>query len=226
MRISGPASGRSWIAMSGRWSTSRRRRAVPRGAPEGDGQRRAARPGRTRGVRWRWGRSLAITVLAEELARASGGLAITAPGEQLHGDPAHRAVRHRRPEGPVPARASRPGEDRVDRGDRARHRVERRRHHHPGHPGEGEGGYRLDGTKMFITNAGIADVLVVAGRPRPTATAASPRSSSRQTTRAVRRPAAPEDGLARVGHPRGRPGRLLRARGAVLGERTVASTRS
>src|ERR1035438_8189731 len=34
-------------------------------------------------------------------------------------------------------------------------------------PVPGDGGFRLDGTKMFITNAGIADVFVVAARTSP-----------------------------------------------------------
>jgi acyl-CoA dehydrogenase len=111
------------------------------------------------------GDTLAIVVLAEELARASGGIAVTALVTGYMSTPhiAHFG----------------------SAGQRARYL--------PGliagekigsiavtEPGTGsnvggittratpvDGGFRLDGTKMFITNAGIADVLVVAARTSP-----------------------------------------------------------
>jgi len=111
------------------------------------------------------GDALAITILAEELARASGGIAVTALVSGYMSTP----------------HIARFGTD----GQRARYL--------PGlvsgdqiaaiavtEPGAGsnvagittratpvDGGYRLDGTKMFITNAGIADVFVIAARTGP-----------------------------------------------------------
>jgi acyl-CoA dehydrogenase len=111
------------------------------------------------------GDSLAIVVLAEELTRASGGIAVTALVTGYMSTP---HIAHF-------------GSD------------EQRARYLPGliagekiasiavtEPGTGsdvgsittratavDGGFRLDGTKMFITNAGIADVLVVAARTSP-----------------------------------------------------------
>jgi acyl-CoA dehydrogenase/citronellyl-CoA dehydrogenase len=111
------------------------------------------------------GDALAATLLAEELARASGGIAVTALVSGYMSTP----------------HIARFGTD----GQRARYL--------PGlvsgdqiaaiavtEPGTGsnvagittratpvDGGYRLDGTKMFITNAGIADVFVIAARTGP-----------------------------------------------------------
>ncbi len=111
------------------------------------------------------GDALAIVVLAEELARASGGIAVTALVSGYMSAP----------------HIARFGTD------------EQRARYQPGlvsgekiasiavtEPGAGsnvggiatratpaDGGFRLNGTKMFITNAGIADVLVVAARTSP-----------------------------------------------------------
>lgn len=111
------------------------------------------------------GDALAATLLAEELARASGGIAVTAlvsgymstPHIARYGTDAQRA-RY------LPGLVS---------GDQVGAIAVTE-------PGAGsnvagittratpvDGGYRLDGTKMFITNAGIADVLVVAARTSP-----------------------------------------------------------
>ena len=111
------------------------------------------------------GDTLAMVVLAEELARASGGIAITALVSGYMSTP----------------HIARFGTD------------EQRARYLPGlvsgekvasiavtEPGAGSnvagittratadgGGFRLDGTKMFITNAGLADVFVVAARTSP-----------------------------------------------------------
>ena len=111
------------------------------------------------------GDSLAMMVLSEELARASGGIAVTAL---------------------VSGYMSAPHIARFGT-------AEQRARYLPGliagekiasiavtEPGTGSnvgalttratphgGGFRLDGTKMFITNAGIADVFVVAARTSP-----------------------------------------------------------
>jgi acyl-CoA dehydrogenase/citronellyl-CoA dehydrogenase len=111
------------------------------------------------------GDTLAMVVLAEELARASGGIAITALVSGYMSTP----------------HIARFGTD------------EQRARYLPGlvsgekvasiavtEPGTGSnvagittraspdgGGFRLDGTKMFITNAGLADVFVVAARTSP-----------------------------------------------------------
>ena len=111
------------------------------------------------------GDALAITILAEELARASGGIAVTAlvsgymstPHIARFGTDKQRA-RY------LPGLAS---------GDQVAAIAVTE-------PGTGSDvarittratpvsdGYRLDGTKMFITNAGIADVFVVAARTGP-----------------------------------------------------------
>ena len=117
------------------------------------------------------GDSLAIVVLSEELARASGGIAVTAlvtgymstPHIAKFGTDEQRA-RY------LPAlvagekiasiAVTEPGTGSNVGGITTR-----------ATPVQGNGeagrGYRLDGTKMFITNAGIADVLVVAGRTSP-----------------------------------------------------------
>jgi acyl-CoA dehydrogenase/citronellyl-CoA dehydrogenase len=111
------------------------------------------------------GDTLAMVVLAEELARASGGIAVTAL---------------------VSGYMSTPHIAKFGTG-------EQRARYLPGlvsgekvasiavtEPGTGSdvgrittratpdgGGFRLDGTKMFITNAGLADVFVVAARTSP-----------------------------------------------------------
>ncbi|MCW2931905.1 MAG: Isovaleryl-CoA dehydrogenase [Actinomycetia bacterium] len=111
------------------------------------------------------GDALAATLLAEELARASGGIAVTAlvsgymstPHIARFGTDAQRA-RY------LPGLVS---------GDQIAAIAVTE-------PGAGSnvagittratpvnGGYRLDGTKMFITNAGIADVFVIAARTSP-----------------------------------------------------------
>jgi acyl-CoA dehydrogenase len=115
------------------------------------------------------GDSLAIVVLAEELARASGGIAVTAlvtgymstPHIAKFGTDEQRA-RY------LPAlvagekiasiAVTEPGTGSNVGGITTRATPVQR---------EAGAGYRLDGTKMFITNAGIADVLVVAGRTSP-----------------------------------------------------------
>jgi acyl-CoA dehydrogenase len=111
------------------------------------------------------GDALAATLLAEELTRASGGIAVTAlvsgymstPHIARFGTDAQRA-RY------LPALVA---------GDQIAAIAVTE-------PGAGsnvagittratpvDGGYRLDGTKMFITNAGIADVFVIAARTGP-----------------------------------------------------------
>jgi acyl-CoA dehydrogenase/citronellyl-CoA dehydrogenase len=111
------------------------------------------------------GDAMAICVLSEELARASGGIAVTALVSGYMSAP----------------HIARYGTD------------EQRARYLPGivagekisaiavtEPGTGsnvggittraeaaDGGFRINGTKMFITNAGIADVLVVAARTSP-----------------------------------------------------------
>ncbi|HEY0718752.1 MAG TPA: acyl-CoA dehydrogenase family protein [Streptosporangiaceae bacterium] len=111
------------------------------------------------------GDALAIVVLSEELARASGGIAVTAlvtgymstPHIAQFGTSEQRA-RY------LPAlvagekiaaiAVTEPGTGSNVGGLTTR-------------ATPADGGYRLDGTKMFITNAGIADVLVVAARTSP-----------------------------------------------------------
>lgn len=111
------------------------------------------------------GDALAATILAEELTRASGGIAVTAlvsgymstPHIARFGTDAQRA-------------AYLPG---LVAGDKIAAIAVTE-------PGVGsnvagittratrvDGGYQIDGTKMFITNAGIADVFVVAARTSP-----------------------------------------------------------
>ena len=78
-RSSGPACERSWTATYGRWSTNPRRRAVP---PRRCSRRWAAPPLLGLAIAEEYGGgagdALAIVVLAEELTRASGGIAVTA----------------------------------------------------------------------------------------------------------------------------------------------------
>ena len=111
------------------------------------------------------GDSLAIVVLAEELARASGGIAVTAlvtgymstPHIAKFGTEA-QCARY------LPAlvagekiasiAVTEPGTGSNVGGITTR-------------ATPADGGYRLDGTKMFITNAGIADVVIVAARTSP-----------------------------------------------------------
>jgi acyl-CoA dehydrogenase len=111
------------------------------------------------------GDTLAIVVLAEELARASGGIAVTAlvtgymstPHIAQFGSAAQRA---RYLPGLIAGEkiasiaVTEPGTGSDVGGITTRATAV-------------DGGFRLDGTKMFITNAGIADVLVVAARTSP-----------------------------------------------------------
>jgi len=112
------------------------------------------------------GDALAIMVLSEELARASGGIAVTA---LVSG---YMAGTHIARFGTAEQRARYlPG---VISGEKLASIAVTE-------PGTGSdvggittratplsgGGVRIDGTKMFITNAGIADVLVVAARTGP-----------------------------------------------------------
>ncbi|MDQ2812659.1 MAG: acyl-CoA dehydrogenase family protein [Actinomycetota bacterium] len=130
------------------------------------------------------GDTLAIVVLAEELARASGGIAVTAlvtgymstPHIANYGTEAQRArylpgliagekiasIAVTEPGtgsnvGGITTRATPvPGDGPAGPGDGS-----------PPYAEQAAGGFRLNGTKMFITNAGIADVLVVAARTSP-----------------------------------------------------------
>ena len=111
------------------------------------------------------GDSLAIVVLSEELARASGGIAVTALVTGYMSTP-HIAKFG------TEAQCARYLPSLVAGEKIASIAVTE--------PGTGSnvggittratpanGGYRLDGTKMFITNAGIADVVIVAARTSP-----------------------------------------------------------
>ena len=111
------------------------------------------------------GDSLAIVVLSEELARASGGIAVTALVTGYMSTP-HIAKFG------TEAQCARYLPSLVAGEKIAAIAVTE--------PGTGsnvggittratpaDGGYRLDGTKMFITNAGIADVIIVAARTSP-----------------------------------------------------------
>ena len=111
------------------------------------------------------GDSLAIVVLSEELARASGGIAVTALVTGYMSTP-HIAKFG------TEAQCARYLPSLVAGEKIASIAVTE--------PGAGsnvggittratpaDGGYRLDGTKMFITNAGIADVIIVAARTSP-----------------------------------------------------------
>jgi acyl-CoA dehydrogenase len=111
------------------------------------------------------GDSLAMMVLSEELARASGGIAVTALVSGYMSAP------HIARFGTAEQRARYlPG---IIAGEKVAAIAVTE-------PGTGSnvagittratphgGGYRLDGTKMFITNAGIADVFVIAARTAP-----------------------------------------------------------
>lgn len=111
------------------------------------------------------GDSLAIVILAEELTRASGGIAITAlvsaymamPHIAKFGTPAQRA---RYLPGLIAGEAmaaiavTEPDAGSDVAGIRCR-------------AVEVSGGFRIDGAKMFITNAGLADVIIVAARTSP-----------------------------------------------------------
>ena len=111
------------------------------------------------------GDALAIVVLSEELARASGGIAVTALVTGYMSTP-HIAKFG------TEAQCARYLPSLVAGEKIASIAVTE--------PGTGsnvggittratpaDGGYRLDGTKMFITNAGIADVVIVAARTSP-----------------------------------------------------------
>jgi alkylation response protein AidB-like acyl-CoA dehydrogenase len=113
------------------------------------------------------GDSLAIVVLAEELARASGGIAVTALVTGYMSTPhiAHFGTAGQRArylpglisgEKIASIAVTEPGTGSNVGGITTR-----------ATPVKGGGGFRLDGTKMFITNAGIADVFVVAARTSP-----------------------------------------------------------
>src|ERR1700744_4055380 len=111
------------------------------------------------------GDALAMMVLSEELARASGGIAVTAlvtgymagPHIGRYGTPEQRA---RYLPGIISGEkiasiaVTEPGT-----GSNVAGITTRATPH--------GGGWRIDGTKMFITNAGIADVFVVAARTGP-----------------------------------------------------------
>jgi acyl-CoA dehydrogenase len=111
------------------------------------------------------GDSLAIVVLSEELARASGGIAVTAlvtgymstPHIAKFGTEAQCA---KYLPGLVAGEkiasiaVTEPGAGSNVGGITTR-------------ATPADGGYRLNGTKMFITNAGIADVVIVAARTSP-----------------------------------------------------------
>ena len=111
------------------------------------------------------GDALVATLLAEELTRASGGIAVTAlvsgymstPHIARFGTDAQRA---RYLPGLVSGdqvaaiAVTEPGAGSNVAGITTR-------------ATPADGGYRLDGTKMFITNAGIADVFVIAARTGP-----------------------------------------------------------
>jgi acyl-CoA dehydrogenase len=111
------------------------------------------------------GDSLAIVVLAEELTRASGGIAVTALVTGYMSTPhiAHFGSDEQRArylpgliagEKIASIAVTEPGTGSDVGGITTRATAV-------------DGGFRLDGTKMFITNAGIADVFVVAARTSP-----------------------------------------------------------
>jgi acyl-CoA dehydrogenase len=108
------------------------------------------------------GGALAVAILAEELARASGGIAVTAlvsaymagPHLVRHGTDAQQArwlASLAAGEAVAAIAVTEPGtgSDVAGITTRARHTEE---------------GWLLDGRKMFITNAGLADVLIFAAR--------------------------------------------------------------
>ena len=112
------------------------------------------------------GDSLAMMVLSEELARASGGIAVTALVSGYMSAPhiarfgtAEQRARYLpgiiAGEKVAAIAVTEPGT-----GSNVAGITTRATPH-------GRGWYRLDGTKMFITNAGIADVFVVAARTAP-----------------------------------------------------------
>ena len=113
------------------------------------------------------GGALAMTILSEELAKASGGLAITplvssymaAPHLAKFGS-AEQKERWLRPvlagEAVAAIAVTEPGAG-SDVAGIAAIAVER------------DGGFAIRGTKMFITNAGLADVIVVAAKTDPEA---------------------------------------------------------
>src|SRR6202453_655904 len=114
------------------------------------------------------GDSLAIVVLAEELARASGGIAVTALVTGYMSTPhiAHFGTAEQRArylpdlisgEKIASIAVTEPGTGSNVGGITTRATPTT----------QAGGGFRLDGTKMFITNAGIADVFVVAARTGP-----------------------------------------------------------
>jgi acyl-CoA dehydrogenase len=111
------------------------------------------------------GDALAMMVLSEELSRASGGIAITALVSGYMAAPhiAHFGTAEQRGrylpgviggEKIASIAVTEPGT-----GSNVAGITTRATPH--------GGGFRIDGTKMFITNAGIADVLVVAARTGP-----------------------------------------------------------
>ena len=117
------------------------------------------------------GDTLAIVLLSEELARASGGIAVTALVTGYMSTPhiAHFGTSEQRArylpglvsgEKIASIAVTEPGTG-SDVGG-----IITRATPVPG-DGAGGGGFRLDGTKMFITNAGLADVFVVAARTSP-----------------------------------------------------------
>lgn len=113
------------------------------------------------------GGALAMTILSEELAHASGGLAITplvssymaAPHLAKFGTPAQKE-RWLRPllagEAVAAIAVTEPGAGSDVAGIAASAKAV-------------AGGFELRGTKMFITNAGLADVLIVAAKTDPEA---------------------------------------------------------
>lgn len=108
------------------------------------------------------GDALAVALLAEELSRASGGIAVTAlvsaymagPHLVRHGTPAQQerwvgAVASGAAVAAIAVTEPGTGSDVAGITTTARRTAD---------------GWVLDGTKMFITNAGLADVIVVAAR--------------------------------------------------------------
>jgi acyl-CoA dehydrogenase len=108
---------------------------------------------------------LAATILSEELARASGGLAVTplvssymaAPHLARYGSPEQkerwlRPVLEGRAVAAIAVTEPGAGSDVAGISTRAK---------------PVEGGHLLSGTKMFITNAGIADLTIVAAKTDP-----------------------------------------------------------
>lgn len=112
------------------------------------------------------GGMLAVALLSEELAKASGGIAVTplvsaymaAPHIARYGTPEQHA-RYLQPiiEGTKIAAigVTEPGAGSDVAGIRTTAHAD-------------EGGYRLNGTKLFITNGGLADYIVLAAKTDPT----------------------------------------------------------